>query len=385
MKKAKDLFWNASLENLKKGYVFDSASDTYSCLICGEKFSRGMIYSLGEGLYEAWKAVERHLELQHPPMFEYLLELDKELTGLTDHQKKILSYFYHGLSDKEIAEALDTSASTVRNHRFAFREKKKQAKVVLAMMELWQEKGSGEGIKIPENQSPAKLDNNNNAADEKSYSILQKYFRQGLAGPLSKFPNREKTRYAIVRHLAERFASDAVYTEKEINDILQEIYPDYAILRRYLIDYRFLSRNPEGSSYWVTKTQENNKGVLIMDKEEKNRIKSEYKLTVPAMGIFQIRCLNNGKILVGSSPNLAGKSNSYAHMLEWEGLHNKELGADLKKYGQDNFVFEILEELEPDKENPHRSYHEDLKALEQLWLEKLEPYGEKGYNRKSSK
>jgi len=42
-----------------------------------------------------------------------------------------------GLSDNETAKELGTgSTSTIRNHRFTLREKQKQAKVFLAIMEL---------------------------------------------------------------------------------------------------------------------------------------------------------------------------------------------------------------------------------------------------------
>ncbi|SQA12797.1 Uncharacterized protein conserved in bacteria (DUF2087) [Streptobacillus moniliformis] len=30
------------------------------------------------------------------------------------------------------------------------------------------------------------------------------------------------------------------YTEKEINEILKEYFDDYAVLRRYLIDFKYL-------------------------------------------------------------------------------------------------------------------------------------------------
>lgn len=29
----------------------------------------------------------------------------------------------------------------------------------------------------------------------------------------------------------------------------------------------------------------------------------------------------------------------------------------------------------------HNNYYEDLHVLEEMWLEKLQPYGERGYNK----
>lgn len=52
-----------------------------------------------------------------------------------------------------------------------------------------------------------------------------------------------------------RFELSRKYTEKEVNQILKEANPDYVTLRRYLIDYGFLDRYNDGSSYWVKESQ----------------------------------------------------------------------------------------------------------------------------------
>jgi hypothetical protein len=61
-------------------------------------------------------------------------------------------------------------------------------------------------------------------------------------------------------------------------------------------------------------------------------------------------------------------------------LRNKTLQADYNAFGADIFEYQVLEQLEP-QENPHYNYHEDLQVLEEMWLEKLQPYGEHGYNK----
>jgi hypothetical protein len=50
--------------------------------------------------------------------------------------------------------------------------------------------------------------------------------------------------------LAQRFEPGRVYTEAEVNEALSEAHPDYAALRRYLVDDLFLSR--EDGRYWRT-------------------------------------------------------------------------------------------------------------------------------------
>ena len=63
--------------------------------------------------------------------------MDKKYTGLTEHQKDLLTYFKQGLTDKEIlAELGSASTSTIRSHRFKLKEKEKQARVFLTIMGL---------------------------------------------------------------------------------------------------------------------------------------------------------------------------------------------------------------------------------------------------------
>jgi len=57
-----------------------------------------------------------------------------------------------------------------------------------------------------------------------------------------------------------------------------------------------------------------------------------------------------------------------------------ELQRDWNAEGAESFVFEILEELAPPK-TPGWDSREDQAILLELWLEKVRPYGEAGYNR----
>jgi group I intron endonuclease len=112
---------------------------------------------------------------------------------------------------------------------------------------------------------------------------------------------------------------------------------------------------------------------------DKRELKKQYKQTLPPMGIYQIRNLTNGKIFVGSSKNLTGKFNSYKFQLDLGSHINRELQKDYSKFGEKNFAFEIIDDLDP-KEGVAYDYTDDLIALEELWIEKLQPFGAKGYN-----
>ncbi|KYZ77947.1 transcriptional regulator [Anaerosporomusa subterranea] len=247
-----DLFWQAPLNDMKQGYIYQPENDEYVCLICGERFVNGLIYENGEQLYEAKKYVTIHITQAHQSMFHFLLNLDKKMTGLTDHQKSILELFYAGASDQDAAKTLNTgSASTIRNHRFSLRERQKQAKVFLAVMELLGEHTPKKQTFVAIPASAKQVDERFAITEQENAKILATHFKQGLNGPLDSYPLKEKKRVAIIRHLATLFAVNKTYNEKEVNAILKPIYEDYVLLRRHLIDYGFMDRTLDGSSYWV--------------------------------------------------------------------------------------------------------------------------------------
>ena len=109
----------------------------------------------------------------------------------------------------------------------------------------------------------------------------------------------------------------------------------------------------------------------------KKDLKREYKETSRPMDVFQIRNLTNDKVFIGSSANLDGIFNRHRFALNAGSHQNKPLQADWNALGTENFSFEVMEELEP-RENLDNK--RELEFLEDLWLEKEQPYGEHGYN-----
>lgn len=96
------------------------------------------------------------------------------------------------------------------------------------------------------------------------------------------------------------------------------------------------------------------------------------------MGIFQIRNLANEKVFVAAGVNLQGLINRHRFALE-QGAHaSTELQSDWNQLGSDSFAFEILDQMEP-RDDASQSKR-DLASLKDLWMEKLQPYDERGYN-----
>jgi hypothetical protein len=118
-----------------------------------------------------------------------------------------------------------------------------------------------------------------------------------------------------------------------------------------------------------------------MDRKE---IKRVYLETVQPMGVYKVTNLKNGKLYIDSGLNLKGKMNRCKFQLAHGSHVNKALQADYDMEGPDNFAFGIIDYLKPKKEKD-TDYTEDIEMLEELWREKLQPYGDKGYNKRSDK
>ena len=69
--------------------------------------------------------------------------------------------------------------------------------------------------------------------------VLNDFLEEGC---LKAIPASERKRLVVLRWLAGKFSADRTYPELEVNAILAEFHNDYASLRRYLVDYGFMSR-----------------------------------------------------------------------------------------------------------------------------------------------
>lgn len=93
--------------------------------------------------------------------------------------------------------------------------------------------------------------------------------------------------------------------------------------------------------------------------------------TVPnTSGIYKITCTVTGKFYIGSSIDLQGRQSDHFGELR-RGIHiNPKLQNAFNKYGEDAFIYEVLElVLIP-----------FLIEREQYYLDKLKPFGNKGFN-----
>jgi len=69
-------------------------------------------------------------------------------------------------------------------------------------------------------------------------------------GKLKAFPSQEKKFIVILKHVVKAFEPGIHYSEKEVNEILLQFNKDTASLRRGLIEFHLMDREPGGGSYW---------------------------------------------------------------------------------------------------------------------------------------
>lgn len=246
-----------TIDEIKNGYSCRTDDQVYSCLICGQSFAIGEVFPVDGKLYDAEKAVQIHIEQEHGNMLSVLTSLSKKYTGLTRNQTDVLMMMYQGLSDQSIAKQTGLAAATIRQQRYLLREKAKQAKVYLAIYELFDQmtgdkksKSSDEEM-ISIHPTATMVDERYEMTRSEEEKILSMAFESMDPLVLRVFPPKEKRKLAILRRIIQEFEKDRHYSEKEVNAILKPIYTDYVTIRRYLIEYGFMDRTNDCREYWL--------------------------------------------------------------------------------------------------------------------------------------
>ncbi|BAU41635.1 MULTISPECIES: DUF2087 domain-containing protein [Cyanophyceae] len=86
------------------------------------------------------------------------------------------------------------------------------------------------------------------------FTELQPYLDD--QGRVTRWPskrNRARVQTLVLWYLAEKFAAGRTYTEREVNQLLNEhhTFCDPALLRRELFEHGLLQRERNGSAYWL--------------------------------------------------------------------------------------------------------------------------------------
>ncbi len=106
----------------------------------------------------------------------------------------------------------------------------------------------------------------------------------------------------------------------------------------------------------------------------RSELKREYKGAVPAMGVFVVRNLRNGRFQVHASRNLKAGMNRLAVEITPSTNPNRELLRDFEAMGREAFEVRVLDVLPPEDE-PGRDPTDDLEQLAAMWRARLADEG----------
>lgn len=76
---------------------------------------------------------------------------------------------------------------------------------------------------------------------------IVRYMREGKFYVL---PRKQKNRLEVFQYIYQHLKQySQEFTEPELNERIKEVYEDFATMRRYLVDYKYLIRDNYGKSY----------------------------------------------------------------------------------------------------------------------------------------
>jgi len=75
--------------------------------------------------------------------------------------------------------------------------------------------------------------------DAHEAKTLSAFVRDGRLVRIPVVPSKQTV---VMRWLVAHFDSDATYPERDLNAVLEQVHPDFATLRRMLVDHRFMAR-----------------------------------------------------------------------------------------------------------------------------------------------
>ncbi len=172
------------------------------------------------------------------------------LKGLADETRlRIVGILANGeRTVEELAALLSVKAPTVSHHLGILRE--------LDLVAMEREGNSHVYRFVPETLRrlgrevicPRMVASLGTAVDQAAWE--RRVLRDFMDGEsIRQIPVRQKKRLVILKWLSRKFEPGARYPERAINEMLKVHHPDYATLRRELVDHRFMAR--QNGVYWL--------------------------------------------------------------------------------------------------------------------------------------
>lgn len=95
----------------------------------------------------------------------------------------------------------------------------------------------------------------------------QGFFRKCIKE--QRFPKSDLEKQIILKLIMRKFKENKIYKEQEVNEIIKEFFGDFALIRRELINFGYMQRNPWKSEYKVIKKELSNEELEKINQLQK--------------------------------------------------------------------------------------------------------------------
>lgn len=85
------------------------------------------------------------------------------------------------------------------------------------------------------------------------------------------FPRNDAKKQIILKRIMQDFDFNKVYTEQEVNIIIKKYFEDYTTIRRELINFGYMERNPYKGEYKVIKKELTNEDFSKISRLKEHR------------------------------------------------------------------------------------------------------------------
>ncbi len=209
-------------------------------------------------------------------------------------------------------------------------------------------------------------------------------------GRLTRMPAHKRKRAVVLDQFAALFEPGKTYPEAQVNEMITAAFEDYCLIRRLLVDEGYLARErgmytrtskPPLSALRnpITETCAGRSNGEKRMKHESKTLREEYKLRETTAGIFRVVNNVTGTVFLGSALNLHGPLNRIEFGLDVGSFENQRMQEDFRRYGRENFTFEVVERIEP-SQDPDFNVERELAKIEERYaatLDRGNTYNEK--------
>jgi hypothetical protein len=81
----------------------------------------------------------------------------------------------------------------------------------------------------------------------------QQFFEKSVKN--KQFPGNDALKQIILKRIMRDFELGKVYAETEVNEIIKKYFDDFTLIRRELVNFGYMSRDPYKGEYKVVKKE----------------------------------------------------------------------------------------------------------------------------------